>query len=419
MQAIKKVVKDMKRAKKKKFAVLIALDFSGAFDSISWNEIMRNATRANLDNTYLAMLQSLLTSRKIKIENQTLTSERGTPQGGRASPLLYRIGANRLLTELNQIKSVRTTAFADDTALVASGDSENELKANVKTAINVVQEWARAAEIKLNADKTGVMTIGRKAIRKMEIGEKQIQVKLKLLYLGTMLDSGMRWKDHLVYLNTKTEKLLLRLVPMCWWRGQLRMREKVYLYRRVFLPMMTYAHEVWYREIKNKTTYIDIITRTQRRVLKAITGAYRNANSSKILEITNELPIEKELEILSSTMNLCREERGIKRDELREGWRSERELNYEMSEGFEFEQIRRRETVWCLTETGPFRSFLLKIGKEEEDTCRLCGEAPETAQHLLFSCNQATADFKLENDYNTDKFERSCANLIAHMKALE
>lgn len=131
IQAIEKVVKEVRSSRKKKFAVMIALDFSGAFDSMSWNVIMRNAIRANLDLTYLKMMQSLLCDRKIMLENRTMNSQRGTPQGERASPFLYRVGANSLLTNLNKLNGVRTTAFADDTALIVRGDSEKELERNI------------------------------------------------------------------------------------------------------------------------------------------------------------------------------------------------------------------------------------------------------------------------------------------------
>ena len=44
-----------------------------------------------------------------------------------------------------------------------------------------------------------------------------------------------------------------------------------------------------------------------------------------------------------------------------------RERNYEM--GAHFGLIRRKESTWGLA--GPFRSFRLKIGKEDDDNCSL------------------------------------------------
>ena len=100
--------------------------------------------------------------------------ERGTPQGGRASPLLYRIGSNDLLTKLNQVKGICATAYADDTAIVASGDTKQELESNVRAAIAAVSDWAKTAEIKLNTDKTEIISVGRTAIKKLEVGGNAI-----------------------------------------------------------------------------------------------------------------------------------------------------------------------------------------------------------------------------------------------------
>ena len=72
--------------------------------------------------------------------------------------------------------------------------------------------------------------------------------------------------------------------------------------------MMTYAHEIWYEQVSAKSTYMEIIIKLQRRVMAAVTGAYRNANSRKILEIANGIPIEIELRVLNETLSLSRDE---------------------------------------------------------------------------------------------------------------
>ena len=114
-------------------------------------------------------------------------------------------------------------------------------------------------------------------------------------------------------------------------------------------------------------------------MLRAVTGAYRCASSSKLLELTNQLPIEVELRIRSETKNLEKTARMSRRTELRKRWRNEQDSSYDLSDEFDVEQIVKRESIWCLTETGPFRNFLVKIGLEEDHNCRLCGNSAETA----------------------------------------
>ena len=82
--------------------------------------------------------------------------------------------------------------------------------------MTLVAEWTEVAEIKLNTDKTEVISIGMKHLEKITIGEDRIETKSALKYLRVVIDRKQTWKDHLDYLAAKADKLLLRLVPMCW-----------------------------------------------------------------------------------------------------------------------------------------------------------------------------------------------------------
>ena len=340
-------------------------------------------------------------------------------QGGRASPLLYRIGANDLLTGLNAVKNTRPTAYADDTAIVTSGNSEEELKTNVKAAMRAVSEWAGRAEIKLNTSKTEIISIGRCRVSSLQIEDCEVRTSRSLKYLGVIIDDKLSWKEHVKNLTNKTDKLLLRVIPMCWTRGVLNLRDKLKLYRQVFLPMLTYGHEVWFKAIEEKKTLMESIGKCQRRILRAITGAYRCASTAKLLEITGELPIDVELKITEEANKLPREERTAKREELRRGWRSGQETHYQLSEKFDTGQIKSKETVWCLTETGPFKRFLKKIGKADDEGCRRCGGAVESAQHLLFECERSRPESKLSDTYDTREFEAKCIQLVRSMREIE
>ena len=419
INAIEKVVKEIKAASRKEFAIMIALDFSGAFDSLSWKVVMRNVIRANLNNTFTRMVQSLLCDRRVILENRETISERGTPQGGRASPLLYRIGANSLLAGLNSLNGVRATAFADDTAIVATGDNERELRSNVKGAIRTITEWAKAAEIQLNSEKTETISIGRTKIERIEVGGSNILTRRTLRYLGVIIGENLKWNDQIDHLTNKTDQFLMRTVSMCWARGELKLSDRIQLYKKVFVPMMTYAFEVWYPDISEKVTYLERLNKLQRRVLRAVMGAYRNASTIKLMELAGIVPIETELKILNDTKMLRKEERRERRSELRESYLNDRESQYELSPNCMIGELRRREAVWCLTETGPFARFLVKIGKMDEDRCRLCELGPETAQHLLFECERVSSEMRLNDSYTAYEFERAAAKLIKFMSAIE
>ena len=144
------------------------------------------------------------------------------------------------------MKSIRQTALADDTAIVASGNTEEELKSNVEAAMRAVTEWAEQAEIKLNTSKTEIISIGQIKIDKLQIWESEVKVRNSLKYPGVQIDEKLNFKNHVEYLENKTKKLLLRVQPMCWTKERLKLRDKLRLFRQVFRPMITYGHEIWF-----------------------------------------------------------------------------------------------------------------------------------------------------------------------------
>ena len=77
VDAAKKVVDDIKCAKKFRYAVAIAFDASSAFDTLNHTTVIDNALKANLDTTYIKMLQSLLVNRTIQLDDKMYKSTTG------------------------------------------------------------------------------------------------------------------------------------------------------------------------------------------------------------------------------------------------------------------------------------------------------------------------------------------------------
>ena len=139
--AIEKVLNEVKNCKKRKtnFAVLIALDISSAFDKLNWMHVLRNLEKTGIDGCYLEAVRQLLIEREIKYDTGSETLSRmcevGCPQGGRASPGLWLIGMNDMLTNLTRNRN-----------------SLKKLKKKFESAIGSIEEWRRSAGLKLSAE---------------------------------------------------------------------------------------------------------------------------------------------------------------------------------------------------------------------------------------------------------------------------
>ena len=110
----------------------------------------------------------------------------------------------------------------------------------------------------------------------------------------------------------------------------------------------------------------------------------RNTNSQKLLEIVKAIPIEKELEIQNGLRNLDKGGRNAVKREMRKDTLNEMNKIFNFNDEFDTLEITSKQTVWCLTEAGPFKNYLNKYEIVDDKFCRFCRTSPESAEHLLF-----------------------------------
>ena len=329
------------------------------------------------------------------------------------SPLLWRIGSNSLLTKLDQIKQTRTAAFADDVNIIIYSNDESEFRRRVNLAYETVSRWCARAEITLNTGKTEAMSIGKKKIRQITIGDSTIKTVVQLKLLGIMMDNKLNWNGHLDYLKIKSEQLAINLNKTFWLNNRMALKQKRRLYRSVFLRMITYASAVWFPEIRKYRTKIEKLIRIQNRIIRIITGAYQKSNANKLLELSNQITIDKELEILHEVASQPTDRRGELKREMREDARRERERFFDLP-NCQFEELKTREATWCLTGAGPFKSYLHKCGLTDEPICRFCGQADETSERLLFACD--TLNLKCSTKLSAPELDNFATKLIQELR---
>jgi retron-type reverse transcriptase len=81
----------------------MSINISNAFDGISWTKIINNLLKSAINGSVIMTAQSLLVNTKIMLDNNTYKSNRGCPQGDKASPTLWNVAMNDLLIELQKI----------------------------------------------------------------------------------------------------------------------------------------------------------------------------------------------------------------------------------------------------------------------------------------------------------------------------
>ena len=195
----------------------------------------------------------------------------------------------------------------------------------------------------------------------------------------------------------------------------LEWRFKRRLYFSVFLPTMTYASAAWFREIENKVTLLDKLKRIQRRFIVAASGAYKCTSAIRLMKLLGVTDVVDELNTLSeareSGMRESKQFRHRRRTETIERMES---FGIDL-QNFDADRIENKHVIWCVSNCGPFKWFLHKIGKANDKQCRYCGETDETPGHLLFECEAQSV--RLLNESEMKEINAKCRELIRRLHA--
>jgi hypothetical protein len=159
------LVRDAKR-RNKPIGVCF-LDLAKAFDTVSHKHVLAGLTRFGASKHVTRIVEDLYrgASTRFTIPDGTtgeIEMKRGVKQGDPLSPVLFNIALDPLFClvekagvpyELEDGTPVSVAGYADDTMVVSN--NKNDLQAN----INLVEEFCRAAKLKLNAKKSYAYTI--------------------------------------------------------------------------------------------------------------------------------------------------------------------------------------------------------------------------------------------------------------------
>ena len=192
-----KIVHDCKKALDQQECVgLVCIDLSKAFDSLPVSGILSALASAGLDPSALAWFRSYLHGRKqqVKIQNTLSTLEPvayGVPQGSILGPLLFVIFINELPA---LCKSSEPSLFADDTTIVASGKTPEDVKLKLEADLQLLNQWLHSNCLKANKDKTDFLFLSNNTAHKppvIRFGEVDLKASESVKILGFHLDSKL------------------------------------------------------------------------------------------------------------------------------------------------------------------------------------------------------------------------------------
>ena len=197
----------MKNKDNDEYTCTFFLDLSKAFDTVNREILNQKLWRYGIRGPAFDLIKSYLTNRKQYtlvngVHSQELAIEIGVPQGSVLGPLLFLLYIN----DLPLASKIIIKMSADDTCLVFSAASLDELQIKINREINKIDNWMTSNKLTLNYSKTRFMLTHRKKekpLLNLYINNNKIEQVSTFEYLGITIDENLNWGEHIKTVESK------------------------------------------------------------------------------------------------------------------------------------------------------------------------------------------------------------------------
>lgn len=231
---------------------MVLFDGEKAFDTVWHNGLIYKLIKNRVPIHLIKIIASFLKRRKffVSIKNaksRTHNIVAGVPQGSCLSPTLYNI----FTSDIPSPPNCEMALFADDLAMFTSFESPDIIIITLQTGINIITSYFVKWRIKINGPKTQAIFFTQKRAqqhlpnRNLVVCNSNIDWENNVKYLGMQLDKKLLYITHINSILKKLDTCTHIYYPFLNRNSKLSIKNKMIMYKVVFLPIMLYGCSVW------------------------------------------------------------------------------------------------------------------------------------------------------------------------------
>ena len=293
------------KLKQMKPVMAVHLDIEGAFNSVYGPILIDRLIKLNCPNYLVNWCHDYMSNRKVTYVSRSFTTgidvERSTPQGGSLSPFLWNLIIDPVI-KIIEDKGGKPCVFADDVAILVSGDTWADVARKSNRILDEVHKWATNNALRFNPVKSEFITYSWKKDNDIGsdicLGGEKLRRSNKIKYLGVILTEKLQWKAHLKYVADKAIRNLFNLSSIVQRNWGLSGQYLKILYTGAIEPILLHACAIWASAI-SKPTLMKPLVRAQRLALRFITRINKKAHLQDSLMLAGIVPIECRAKSLS------------------------------------------------------------------------------------------------------------------------